>query len=158
MRDPDPIQRSLAGLELALTGHRRAVRRRLQVSDEELTVLLHLAHDGGLRQPRLAALTGLSRSGTGALVQRLEQAQLVERKPDPDDRRLRRVELTRDGRARLARARSGLDAAVERTIETPDTLVPALDELTAAIGALAGEAAAPSARETRLDPVWQRWA
>jgi DNA-binding MarR family transcriptional regulator len=162
MSDPDTsparLQRSLAGLELALTGHRREVRRRLRVSDEELTVLLHLAHDGGARQPRLAALTGLSRSGTGALVQRLEQAGLVERRTDPSDRRLRRVELTRGGSASLARARGGLDAAIERVREA-DPLADALDELTAAIDALAGEPpAARSAHEARLDPVWRRWA
>jgi DNA-binding MarR family transcriptional regulator len=156
------LQRSLSGLELALTGHRRDVRRRLRVSDEELTVLLHLAHDGGARQPRLAALTGLSRSGTGALVQRLEQAGLVERRPDPGDRRLRRVELTRGGTARLATATEGLRSAVARLAETSapaelTALERLLDELAAGLAAQADEPRQPD-RNVALDPVWRRWA
>jgi DNA-binding MarR family transcriptional regulator len=164
MSDSDSLQRSLAGLELALSGHRRDVRRRLRVSDEELTVLLHLAHDGGARQPRLAALTGLSRSGTGALVQRLEQAGLVERRTDPSDRRLRRVELTSAGRTHLQDARRGLNDAIAKLTKTSDPEAVASverlqNELAAELDALAAEprAAAP-AYETELDPVWRRWA
>jgi DNA-binding MarR family transcriptional regulator len=164
MSDSDPLLRSLAGLELALTGHRRLIRRRLRVSDEELTVLLHLAHDGGARQPRLAALTGLSRSGTGALVQRLEQSGLVERRTDPDDRRLRRVELTGAGRAKLGDATRGLEGALGRLADQrdPATLIAVerlLDDLAADLGALTAEppAAAP-AHDPELDPVWRRWA
>ena len=160
---PARLHRSLSGLELALTGHRRDVRRRLRVSDEELTVLLHLAHAGGARQPRLAALTGLSRSGTGALVQRLEQAGLVERRPDPDDRRLRRVELTRGGTARLAHARSGLGTTVDRlaesrALEDLAALERLLSELTAQLEALAEEPRVAQPSDAALDPVWRRWA
>jgi len=163
MSDSDSLQRSLAGLELALTGHRRDVRRRLRVSDEELTVLLHLARDGGARQPRLAELTGLSRSGTGALVQRLEQARLVERRTDPSDRRLRRVELTSAGRAHLQDARRSLQDAIARLTDThdPATLAGAerlLDDLTAELEALAQPRPTAAAHDAELDPVWRRWA
>jgi MarR family transcriptional regulator for hemolysin len=156
------LQRSLTGLELALTGHRRAVRRRLSVSDEELTVLLHLAHAGGAHQARLAELTGLSRSGSGALVQRLEQAGFIERRADAGDRRLRRVELTAAGAARLARARTGLDAAVARISDAPPAsltaLERALDDLAATLESLPGErGAATTAYADALDPVWRRW-
>jgi DNA-binding MarR family transcriptional regulator len=159
---PARLHRSLAGLELALTGHRRTVRRRLSVSDEELTVLLHVAHEGGARQARLAELIGLSRSGTGALVQRLEQAGFVARRADSGDRRLRRVELTAAGTARLAQARTGLDAAVARISDAPpaslSALERALDDLAATLDAFPGErdAATPAYDET-LDPVWRRW-
>lgn len=162
MSDSDSLQRSLAGLELALTGHRRDVRRRLRVSDEELTVLLHLAHHGGARQPRLAALTGLSRSGTGALVQRLEQARLVERRTDPDDRRLRRVELTGTGRAQLEGAKRGVNDAIGRLAETHDALTTVervLDDLAGELDALTAEPRTPAAaHDAELDPVWRRWA
>src|SRR4051812_26476520 len=164
MSDHDPLQRSLAGLELALSGHRRDVRRRLRVSDEELTVLLHLAHDGGARQPRLAALTGLSRSGTGALVQRLEQARLVERRTDPNDRRLRRGGLTSHGRARLSDATRGLDAAIAQLAGAHEPAALAaverlLDDLTAELDTLTSEPRAqPDAHDAELDPVWRRWA
>ncbi len=164
LSSPARLQRSLSGLELALTGHRRDVRQRLRVSDEELTVLLHLAHHGGSRQPRLTALTGLSRSGTGALVQRLEQAGLVERTTDPDDRRLRRVELTSAGRARLGDATSGLERAIARLAGAREPAALAaterlLDDLSADLEALAAEPrAATAAHAAELDPVWRRWA
>ena len=156
------IHRALSGLELALTRHRRHVRRVLRLSDEELTVLLHLAHVGGARQARLAELIGLSRSGTGALVQRLEQAGLVERRADSGDRRLRRVELSEAGAAHLAEARSGLEAAIERASAAPAATLSAveraLDEIVAALDALPGEReAATKAYDDALDPVWRRW-
>jgi DNA-binding MarR family transcriptional regulator len=166
MSDPDTsperLYRSLAGLELALAGHRRDVRRRLRrISDEALTVLLHLAREGGARQPRLAALTGMSRSGTGALVQRLEQAQLVERRTDPDDRRLRRIELTSRGRAVLDDATSGLQGAVARLAGQCDattlaTVERLLDDLAAELDALAIERRTPApAGDAERDPVWR---
>lgn len=40
-----------------------------------------------------------------ALVDELEQAGLVERRPNPDDRRIRALYLTRKGRQKLARGR-----------------------------------------------------
>jgi DNA-binding MarR family transcriptional regulator len=151
------IHRALSGLELALTRHRRLVRRVLKVSDEELTVLLYLAHVGGAPQARLAELIGLSRSGTGALVQRLEQAGMVKRRADSRDRRLRRVELTEPGAARLARARSALEAAVEQLTEAPPALERTLDELTSGLDALREGDAATAAYDETLDPVWRRW-
>ena|ERR1700752_2196742 len=75
------VLRSLAGLELA--------------------ALLYLAHHGSVPQRRLAEITALSRSGAGAMIQRLEQDGLVERRSDPADRRLRFVELSAEGRRRL---------------------------------------------------------
>ena len=78
--------------------------------------------------------------------------------------RLRRVELTRGGSARLATATEGLRSAVARLAETsaPAELTAVerlLDELAAGLAALSGEpAAATTAQEDALDPVWRRWA
>jgi DNA-binding MarR family transcriptional regulator len=160
------VWRALAALELAAVRHRGAVRARLRLSDEALSALLHLAHHGDVAQGRLPAVTGLSRSGTGALVHRLERAGLVERRADPDDRRLRRVALSAAGRAAVARAYAPLDTAVtallaERPAGELDRLEQLLDGLVAAAtGALSGHVAQPAEPPGPPpgDPIWRRWA
>ncbi len=161
MTIPDAPERSLLGLELALIRHRRGVRRRLGVSDEELAVLLCLAHDGSVPQARLAALTTLSRSGTGALVQRLEQAGLVERRAVADDRRVRLVRLSARGRERLERAYSERDEAVRElfgssSAEELDAAGRLLGGLAGAADAL-GEASPDPAAPASTSPIWRRW-
>ena len=78
-------------------------------------VLVQLSEAGGrLRMSELADAVLLSRSNCTRLVDRMDAAGLVARKPDPDDARVRWAVLTDDGRARL-RAASGLHlAGVER--------------------------------------------
>jgi DNA-binding MarR family transcriptional regulator len=81
---------------LAVLRRSSVVRSRLNVGEEELVALLFLAECGGAPQRRLAELAGLSPSGAGALVARLEEDGLVERRG-----RERLVELSEAGRARL---------------------------------------------------------
>jgi DNA-binding MarR family transcriptional regulator len=104
--------RALDRRELAAHRLRMAVRRALGVREEELLVLRHLAEHGDASQAELASFTGLSRSGIGALVQRLERDALIERHPHPSDRRIRRVGLTARSRAQLALAYADLQAGV----------------------------------------------
>jgi DNA-binding MarR family transcriptional regulator len=157
------LARSLAGVELALIRHRRTVRRRLGVSDEELTVLLYLAFEGGAPLAKLVKLTTLSRSGMGTLVQRLEEAGLVERRTDPGDRRLRLARLTPLGHERLERAYGDRDEAARRgtsrfsatELRTLELLLDALAEAAGAEGeAPDGGAAPPSSVGA---PIWRRW-
>ena len=65
---------------------------------------LHDAPGRGLRMQELARAVLLSKSGLTRLVDRMEQAGLVVREPDPDDRRGTRTALTSAGRAALRRA------------------------------------------------------
>lgn len=157
------LARSLAGLELALIRHRRSVRRRLGVSDEELTVLLYLGLEGGAPLAKLVTLTTLSRSGMGALVQRLEEAGLVERRTDPGDRRLRLARLTALGHERLEHAYGERDEAARRGASRFSatellTLELLLDALTEAAGS-AEEAPDRGAEpaSTVGAPIWRRW-
>lgn len=64
----------------------------------------HLEGPEGIRMKDMARNASLSTSGLTALVDRLERQGLVQRNPDPHDRRATRVTLTDEGveRARLA--------------------------------------------------------
>src|SRR4051794_32457808 len=117
---PEQVRRSLAALELAAIRHRRDVRRRLGVGDEELSALLYLAYHGGVMQHQLAEITSLSRSGAGAMLQRLEERGYVQRRADPADRRLRMVELSPAGREQVQRAYGEFTRALDRALSEED--------------------------------------
>jgi DNA-binding MarR family transcriptional regulator len=160
------LRGALAGLELALTRHRRSARSRLGVSDEELTVLAQLGFAGPTAQVRLVHLSALSRSGMDALLLRLEQQDLLERRIDGGDRRRRVVALTEAGRTRLdaafrARDEAALRAAAGQPATVFDALAQLVDALAAAAEAAAddphGAAVALAASEPG-GPVWRRWA
>jgi DNA-binding MarR family transcriptional regulator len=169
MTDPAPsstdtVRQARSALELATVCHRREVRRRLRIGDEELSALLYLAHHGGVPQGRLAELTTLSRSGAGAMIQRLEHDGFVRRRTDPSDRRLRRVELSHAGRERMTQAYGELDAATQtlladRSPAELDALAGLLHGLAAAAWAAGGEdiAAATATQSGSGDPIWRRW-
>jgi DNA-binding MarR family transcriptional regulator len=81
-------------------------------SDMPLTwydVLVHLseAPDGTLCMTELAESVFISRSGLTRLVDRMESDGLVDRSPDPDDRRRMMASLTEKGFRRLTEAAPG---------------------------------------------------
>ncbi|MGE5210808.1 MAG: MarR family winged helix-turn-helix transcriptional regulator [Acidobacteriota bacterium] len=75
----------------------------------EVQVLTALIETPALRPRDIMELTGLSRAGVAALVSRLEEIGLVERRHGKRDRRTVLTSLTRAGRRRLAE----LDTALE---------------------------------------------
>lgn len=76
--------------------------------------LLQLAHaDDPLRMSDIADRLVLSRGGTTKVIDRLEQAGLVERSTDPTDRRALVVAITPDGLAMLDQTRAVVDEALE---------------------------------------------
>ncbi len=158
------VRRALSELELAAVRYRGRVRRQLNVNDEELSALLYLAHHGGLPQRRLGELTTLSRSGAGAMIQRLEQDGFVERHTDPDDRRLRLVELSPTGRTRLHDAYADFDAVAEAHLaghapDELDALASLLRELAVAAQVPLGDPdPATAAPSDAGDPIWRHWA
>ena len=66
-------------------------------------------------QARIAERLGLDRTVMTYLIDDLEKAGLVERRPDPDDRRARQVLLTERGRARFQQAAQRIEH-VERSV------------------------------------------
>ncbi len=157
------VRRALAALELAGIRHRRSVRLALRTGEEELAALLHLAHHGAVTQRRLAEVTSLSRSGAGAMAQRLEERGYVERSTDATDRRLRLVTLSPAGRKLLSEAYDSIEAAADRVLagwneDQLETLARLLTELADAGGETATPDDPPVAALTSSgEPIWRRW-
>jgi DNA-binding MarR family transcriptional regulator len=65
-------------------------------------VMLHVSEaEGGRRMTDLAESVVLSKSGLTSLVDRMERDGLLERRPDPTDRRATRIVLTQAGKERF---------------------------------------------------------
>lgn len=80
---------------------REAFDARLKPLDLNLTqasLLAYVAEFGATTQTRLAEQMGTGRASMGSVVDGLERRGLVERHPDPDDRRVWRVDITPEGR------------------------------------------------------------
>lgn len=92
------------------------------------------------RQQALAAHLGVDRTVMTYLVDDLEAAGLVERRPDPVDRRARLIAVTDAGVARLCEVRQALDSA-ERHVLAP-LAEPDRARLRGLLAHLAGELAA----------------
>jgi DNA-binding MarR family transcriptional regulator len=82
----------------------------LSLDGRLLAVLVTAAHAGPCQQLRLAGKLEVDRSTMVDLVDRLETAGFVERRPDPDDRRARLIHLTPRGRKALT---AGIEASDE---------------------------------------------
>lgn len=61
------------------------------------TVVLHVLRRGASRISALSDYLHMSMSATSTLVQRLVEEELIAREEDPEDRRQKRLELTRKG-------------------------------------------------------------
>ena len=80
---------------------REAFDARLKPLDLNLTqasLLAYVAEFGATTQTRLADQMGTGRAAMGSVIDGLESRALVERHPDPDDRRVWQVDLTDAGR------------------------------------------------------------
>ena len=77
----------------------------------EFAVLHHLDAQGAAAQRDLASALRIQPSNIVALLDQLERRGLLQRSPDPVDRRRHRVELTPRGRAALKRATLAARAA-----------------------------------------------
>lgn len=60
-------------------------------------ILAHLSRHDGMIQSDLANVLDLGKAALGALLDRLEASQLIERRPDHTDRRVKRIYLTGKG-------------------------------------------------------------
>jgi DNA-binding MarR family transcriptional regulator len=76
----------------------------LGIGPREFLLLRFVAASGGQSQQALAERLGVPPSRMVALIDDLEERGLVERRPDPEDRRIRAVHLTRKGGQTLQRA------------------------------------------------------
>jgi DNA-binding MarR family transcriptional regulator len=89
-----------------------------QISGRELAVLLVIAAQPPASQLGIATGMRVDRTTMVALIDELERKGLVERRPDPVDRRRNVVALTRAGRTTTRRAAAAADRA-ERAFLAP---------------------------------------
>jgi DNA-binding MarR family transcriptional regulator len=122
------------------------------IDPREFMLLRFVAASEGQAQQTLAERLTIPPSRMVALVDRLEEAGLLERRPDPEDRRVRGLHLTRKGRGALERAakiaidyETELCAGINR--EERELLIDLLQKLQTGQTALGG--VHPGMREDR---------
>ncbi|KZM76405.1 MULTISPECIES: MarR family winged helix-turn-helix transcriptional regulator [Cellulosimicrobium] len=92
-----------------------------ELSHEQAFVLGFLAQNPGAIQRDIAAVSRTSAASVTSLLKGLEQRGLVERRPDPDNARVKRVETTPAGARLIAGFQDAMTAADE-------TILAPLDE------------------------------
>ncbi|MCK9285872.1 MAG: MarR family transcriptional regulator [Rhodocyclaceae bacterium] len=75
----------------------------LGVTRSQWWVLAYLSRHDGMMQTRLAELLDIGKASLGSLLDRLESGGWVDRRPDPVDRRAKRVFLTQSSKQLLQR-------------------------------------------------------
>jgi DNA-binding MarR family transcriptional regulator len=86
------------------------------VDETTYPVLSGLARTGPRSAADLAGEIGLDRSGVTRRATRLEEAGLLRREPDPDDRRATLLALTEAGRQAVEATRQRLAAHIEESL------------------------------------------
>jgi len=104
--------------EIGETAHalRRAFDRRaatLGVTRAQWKVLFRLSRQPGLRQIELADILDVEPITLSRIIDRLEEAGLVERRTDPADRRAWRLELTAKAEPLIAKLRTLAEALMD---------------------------------------------
>jgi DNA-binding MarR family transcriptional regulator len=87
------------------------------IDGRELAVLAFLSRSDVMSQQEVARRLGIDRTTMVALIDGLERKNLVERHPDPDDRRRNIAALTAGGRETVAAATRAADEAERRFLE-----------------------------------------
>jgi DNA-binding MarR family transcriptional regulator len=109
-RDPIVLVSNLARLVRTLADARA---REHGMTRAQWMILVHLDRQPGMSQNELASLIEVEPITVGRLVDRLEGRSMVERRPDPSDRRIWRLHLKPDARPMLKeidKARAELNA------------------------------------------------
>jgi DNA-binding MarR family transcriptional regulator len=99
--DAPPWQRVESTLMATSRAIRRAYDARLANLDLNLTqasLLMYVQDHEPITQTQLADRLGMGRASTGAVIDNLHLRDLVQREPDPTDRRVWLVRLTSSGR------------------------------------------------------------
>lgn len=105
------------------------------VSARELGILLLLDSQGPESQQQAASRLGVDRTTMVAFLDGLEERGLVERRPDPDDRRRNLIALTEEGKKALRRGKRASDRAEQEfLVDLNDRDAVALRELLTRVG------------------------
>jgi DNA-binding MarR family transcriptional regulator len=118
---------------LALMAIGRLMRQRVDgdhLDPGTFWLLKTISAHGGLRVTELAGCTNLDTSTVSRHVAQLDRAGLVERSPDPDDRRAQRIQLTGTGSTQLQSAFARRRELLTRALGGwPDDDISRLDDL-----------------------------
>jgi DNA-binding MarR family transcriptional regulator len=138
MNDLPPIRQALR-----IPAYEDALADHLGLNVSDLRCFEHVVAEPGLTAGRLAELSGLTTGAVTGVLDRLERAGFVQRRPDPGDRRSVTIHPVPGRVADLAAARASVDAGVGRLLERHDAAGrAAILEFLGAAGALATEEAA----------------
>lgn len=104
-------------------------------------ILTHLSQLGPMRGADLADAFGMDKGGVSRQVQALVDLGLVERQPDPEDRRAILLDATDEGRERLAVQRQRSSVRFDQRLSgwTDEGLAAFADQLAAYNSALADD-------------------
>ena len=83
----------------------------------QFATLAGIARQPGMDQRTLARQIGFDTSTIGGVIDRLERRGLVQRRPAPDDRRVRRLVITPEGEALLQQVMPAMTRAQQRILE-----------------------------------------
>jgi DNA-binding MarR family transcriptional regulator len=121
--DPPPPELVVDTFVRVAFGYRRRVSARLAelglpdgLSGPRVRVLLAVADAAPVRMSDLAGQVGISPRTITTLVDGLEEAGLVARRPEPGDRRAMRVDLTETGRGWISQIRVALRALADEVL------------------------------------------
>jgi DNA-binding MarR family transcriptional regulator len=133
--DPVAVANRLRPVLLQLARQLRREVHPLGVTGGQVTLLVAIKQKPGIGLRELAALEGISPAGMSGHVDRLERARLVERSPDPGDRRRIGLHVTAAGLRVLRLVRSRRTAWLAERLKglEPDEL----DAIDAALEPLA---------------------
>lgn len=109
-------QRAWFAFHRAMLGHRQLMIQKLAeegIPPGQAMMLRELAHNDGIAQRDLAERMHVARPTVTVMLQKMERAGLVERRPDEDDQRVTRVHVTEAGRALQLTMRSSFAVIVE---------------------------------------------
>lgn len=145
----------IAPLRLIGHAHRSFARlvdgplRELGFAMGQLPVLIALKHGQAFTQAELARIAQVEQPSMAQLLNRMERDGLVERIPDPADRRVRLVSLTDSARKRMPKAKAVMDAMSNEALKgfsTSDiqTLDALVKRINANLDALADRADDPA--------------
>ncbi|WP_157887704.1 MarR family winged helix-turn-helix transcriptional regulator [Frondihabitans sp. PAMC 28766] len=104
------------GLELASRHARESFAARANVSLTDFQALVFLSEKNGMAPKEVGAILGITTGAMTALIDRLEGAGYVVRRPHPTDRRSTRLTLTAEGRSAVSGAGALYAEVLERVV------------------------------------------
>jgi DNA-binding MarR family transcriptional regulator len=88
-----------------------------ELTPVQYAALVAIQTHPGIDATRLSAVIAFDRSTLGSVIERIESKGLIERKPSPDDKRVKLLYVTRSGAAMLREIVPAVDRAQARMLQ-----------------------------------------